>query len=154
MSTTAQPRATRTLITAAVIGALVLGACGGDDDAGSDGGDSAEESSDGGGSAEESSDSGELVDNEVRDVISDGIGTDGDVDLESAIASLSPETRYSVVAGQLEPEPEVKIDGSDIRLVFDGGSLVDSTMSCIIASVVQEESETVTLVYPDGEQVC
>ena len=145
MSTTAQPRAVRTLIAAAVLGALVLGACGGDDD---------DSGSDGGGSTAESSDSGELVDNEVRDVISDGIGTDGDVDLESAIATLSPETRYSVVAGQLEPEPEVQIDGSDIRLVFDGGSLVDSTMSCIIASVVQEKSETVTLVYPDGEQVC
>ena len=128
-----------------------MGACGGDDDdSGSDGGSTAAESAD----PAESSDSGELVDNEVRDVISDGIGTDGDVDLESAIATLSPETRYSVVAGQLEPEPEVQIDGSDIRLVFDGGSLVDSTMSCIIASVVQEESETVTLVYPDGEQVC
>ena len=102
----------------------------------------------------ESSDSGELVDNEVRDVISDGIGTDGDVDLESAIATLSPETRYSVVAGQLDPEPDVQINGTDIRLIFSGGSLVDATMSCIISSVVQEVSETVTDVYPDGEKVC
>jgi hypothetical protein len=144
----AQPRASRvarTLIAAAVIGALVLGACGGDDD---------DAGSDGGGSTGESSDSGELVDNEVRDVITDAVGTDGDVDLDAAIATLSPETRYSVVAGQLDPEPDVQIDGSDIRLVFSGGSLVDATMSCIIGSVVQEESETLTVVYPDGEKVC
>ena len=131
-------------MTATVISALVLGACGGDDDADSDGANP----------ATASSDSGELVDNEVRDVITDAVGTDGDVDLDDAIATLSPETRYSVVAGQLDPEPEVQIDGSDIRLVFSGGSLVDATMACIIGSVVQEESETLTVVYPDGEKVC
>ena len=144
MSPTTQSRGVRTLVTATVISALVVGACGDDDDAGSDGANP----------ATASSDSGELVDNEVRDVITDAAGTDGDVDLDDAIATLSPETRYSVVAGQLDPEPDVQIDGSDIRLVFSGGSLVDATMSCIIGSVVQEESETLTVVYPDGEKVC
>ena len=159
MSQTAPSRPVRTLLVATLIGAFVLGACGGDDDADSDGGSSATESSEApepeesSGSAE-SSGSGELVDNEVRDVISDNIGTDDGVGLDDAIATLSPETRYSVVAGQLDPEPTVEIDGSNIRLVFSGGSITDATMACIVGSVVQEESETLTVVYPDGEQVC
>lgn len=95
-----------------------------------------------------------LADNEVRDVITDAVGSDGETDLDSAIASLSPETRYSVVAGQLDPEPAVEIDGPNIRLVFPGGSITDATLSCIVASVVQEESEVLTVVYPDGEKVC
>ena len=133
------------MVAVTAIGAFMLAGCGGDDDdAGTDDGDS----------AAESPDSGELVDNEVRDVISDNVGTDDGVDLDDAIATLSPETRYSVAAGQLDPEPDVQIDGNDIRLVFSSGSITDATMSCIIGSVVQETSETLTVVYPDGEQVC
>lgn len=85
-------------------------------------------------------------------------GSDGSVPAENgpddAIGGLSAETRYDIVAGQLDPEPTVEIDGDDIRLVFSGGSVADAQLGCIVASVTQVPSETVTLVYPDGEEAC
>lgn len=89
----------------------------------------------------------------MRDSITDAMGEDGQT-LDDAIGTLSPETRFDIVAGQLDPEPKVEINGSDIRLVFDGGSIEQAFMDCIIAGVVLEEGETLTLVFPDGEEAC
>ena len=128
--------------------AILVVACGGDDadtaddppapvvddDTATDGADSA------------------LADNDARESILDAVDDDSDVD--SAIASLSPDTRYGIVAGQLDPEPDVVIDGTSIQLVFDDGTVTNAFMDCILASAIQSADETVTLVYPDGEKVC
>ncbi len=134
-----------------IVAALVVTACGGDDDgaaspvtvAAADQNDSAA-----------TDEGGVLADNDVRDVLDEAVGTDGEAGLDEAIATLSPGTRYGIVAGLLDPEPDVEINGTDIRLVFPGGSVTNSFADCIVVSVIQEVDEVVTVVYPDGEQAC
>ncbi len=122
--------------------------CGGDDDATPDDATSNERSGD------EANDDSALADNDARDSVLDAVGDESDVDLDDAIASLSPETRYDIAAGQMDPEPSVEIDGSEIRLVFGDGTVGNAVMDCILASAIQTVDETVTLVYPDGDKVC
>jgi hypothetical protein len=94
-----------------------------------------------------------LAENASRDTVLDAVGgTDGGVD--DAIAGLSAEQRYGIVAGRLDPEPDVEIDGREVRLVFDGGSVSDAVMDCILATAIQRADETVTLVYADGDETC
>lgn len=95
-----------------------------------------------------------LAENEARDDLLGAVDDDTDVDLDDAIASLSPATRYDIAAGQLDPEPTVEIDGDSIRLVFGDGTVTNAVMDCILAGAVQRADETLTLVYPDGDQVC
>ena len=130
-------------------GVLIV-SCGGDDDTGALSESPAPAADD----AATGGDAGELADNDARDSLIDAVGDESDVDVDDAIASLSPETRYDIVAGQLEPEPDVEIDGSSIRLVFDDGSVTNAVMDCILASAIQRADETLTLVYPDGDTVC
>lgn len=124
-----------------------LAGCGGDDDATPDDTTSNERSG-------ESGDDGALADNDARDSVLDAVGDESDVDLDDAIASLSPATRYDIAAGQMDPEPSVEIDGSEIRLVFGDGTVANAVIDCILASAIQTVDETVTLVYPDGDKVC
>ncbi|MEM1331943.1 MAG: hypothetical protein AAGG08_00670 [Actinomycetota bacterium] len=143
----------RTLLTGLAAAALVVAACGSDDDAD----DTTDASSDTETVADEPTASGDgdgsevLADNEVRDDVIDAVDPDGQLD--DAIGGLSAETRYDIVAGQIG-DPEIEINGDDIRLVYDSGSVDDAFGNCIVASVTQLETETVTLVYPDGEEVC
>lgn len=89
----------------------------------------------------------------VRDVLTDAMGEQG-ADLDAAISAIPAQSRFEAVAGQLDPEPSVEIDGGDIRLVFDGGTVADATFACIVGGSFVEPGETLTLVYPDGEQAC
>lgn len=136
---------------AVALACVMIVGCGGDDDADADSeppaaADSGDAANDEGGDA--------LVDNDARESVLDVVGDETDVDLDSAIASLSPQTRYGIAAGQMNPEPDIEIDGSDIRLVFGDGTVGNSVMDCILASTIQTVDETVTLVYPDGDKVC
>ena len=38
--------------------------------------------------------------------------------------------------------------------MFDGGTVRDAVINCILATATQTVDETVTLSYPDGDQVC
>jgi hypothetical protein len=89
----------------------------------------------------------------VRDVLTDAMGADG-ASVDAAISSLSTETRFEVVVDRLDPRPTLEIDGSAIRFVFDSGSTQDAILVCMIGGSFVEPGETLTLVYPDGEQVC
>jgi len=89
----------------------------------------------------------------VRDVLTDAMGDQG-ADLDAAISAIPAQSRFEAVAGQLDPEPSVEIDGGDIRLVFDGGTVADATFACIVGGSFVEPGETLTVVYPDGEQAC
>ncbi|MFP5488639.1 MAG: hypothetical protein ACLGHQ_10080 [Acidimicrobiia bacterium] len=89
----------------------------------------------------------------VRDVLTGVMGDEG-ADLDAAISAIPPETRFTAVASQLEPEPDVEVNGTDIRLVFDGGSVSDATFACLVGGGFVEPGETLTMVYPDGEQAC
>lgn len=89
----------------------------------------------------------------VRDVLTDAMGEQG-ADLDAAISAIPAQSRFEAVASQLEPEPTVEIDGGDVRLVFDGGSVSNATFDCIVAGSFVEPGETLTVVYPDGEQSC
>lgn len=92
-------------------------------------------------------------DSTVLDVLTDAMGEDGDA-VRDAIAAVPSETVFEIVADQLDPRPQVEIDGTDIRLVFDGGTVDDATFDCIVAGSFVEAGQTLTVVYPDGEQVC
>lgn len=161
-----------TLRTTAALAALAaLAACGGGDDtaADTDTDAAAAEPAAGGSNDSGSNDSAssDSVSNEeptdvtieigdgdtVRDVLTDAMGEQG-ADVNAAISALSPESRFSAVAGQLEPEPRVEVDGTDIRLVFDGGSVSNATFDCLVGGAFVEPGETLTMVYPDGEQAC
>lgn len=156
-----------TLRTTAALAALaVLAACGGGDDTDTD--TDAAEPAAGGSNDSVSNDSvsneeptdvtieigdGDGDGDTVRDVLTDAMGEQG-ADVNAAISALSPESRFSAVAGQLEPEPRVEVDGTDIRLVFDGGSVSNAMFDCLVGGAFVEPGETLTMVYPDGEQAC
>lgn len=144
-----------------VVGIAVIAACGGDDDAQTPAVEAtAAPDSDDVAAGDESGvqdDSGsvEMSGDDASDMITDalGEGDDGET-FDDALATVSPETRYGIAAGQLDPEPSVEVDGTEIRLVFDGGTVANAFIDCIIATVTAAEGETVTLVYPDGDEVC
>lgn len=152
-----------TLRTTAALAALaVLAACGGGDDNDTDtdaaepaaGGSNDSVSNDSGSNEEPTDVTIEIGDGDtVRDVLTDAMGEQG-ADVNAAISALSPESRFSAVAGQLEPEPRVEVDGTDIRLVFDGGSVSNAMFDCLVGGAFVEPGETLTMVYPDGEQAC
>ena len=164
-------RSARLLTTVAVAGTLLLGACGSDDEpaaepaaeepaadtssdttsdsTGDDAGGSGDVSSSGG---QESTDGAAELGADVADDLLDAVDEDGT--LGDAISSLSPETRFGAVASQLDPEPEIVVEGSTIRFVFPGGSTADSMMSCIVGGAFVEPGEVLVLEYPDGEVEC
>jgi hypothetical protein len=145
---------TRTTLAALAACSLALAACGGNDDAAESPPETvaapavpAAEGSDG------------MPDIQVApgddpvDAITDAMGEDGEA-IDDALAAIPAESRFDVVASQLDPKPTVEVDGSDIRLVFDGSSIDNATFDCIVAGSFVEPGETLTLVYPDGEQEC
>ncbi len=178
--TTRTNRTARLVTSVALAGAVLLGACGSDDDepaaepaaeepADDSSSDSNSDSGDDSSSDSGDGDAGEAGDDttsggdasvegaaelgqEVADDILGAVDEDGT--LSDAISSLSPETRFGAVASQLEPEPEIVVDGTTIRFVFPGGTTDDSMMSCIIAGSFVEPGETLVLEYPDGEVEC
>ncbi|MEQ8438961.1 MAG: hypothetical protein RIB65_15835 [Ilumatobacter fluminis] len=177
--TTRTNRTARLVTSVALAGAVLLGACGSDDDepaaepaaeepaddsssdSNSDSGDdSSSDTGDGdAGAAGDATSGGDAsvegaaeLGQEVADDILGAVDEDGT--LSDAISSLSPETRFGAVASQLDPEPEIVVDGTTIRFVFPGGTTDDSMMSCIIAGSFVEPDETLVLEYPDGEVEC
>ena len=114
------------------------------DDQGDDAGD--------GTAGDVSTDGAAELGQDVADDIMDAVDEDGT--LSDAMSSLSPETRFGAVASQLDPEPEIVVEGSTIRFVFPGGSTADSMMSCIVGGAFVEPGETLVLEYPDGEVEC
>ena len=169
--TTPSVPALRRLGPLALAGVLLLGACGSDDDEPAEEPAASEPANGGMDDASTDSADGSSIDpdididedalaaggaeagGEVRDVLTDALGDEGG-DLSDAISTLSPETRFGTVASQLDPEPEIVVEGGTIQLVFPSGSTGDSTMSCIIAGAFVEPEETLLLVYPDGEVEC
>lgn len=139
------------------VAALTLASCGGDDDAQPSpqvGVANDATSADTTGNDTTSDDAtGQLVEGGVVDVLADAMGEDGEA-VRDALAAVPSETMFAIVADQLDPRPTVEIAGNDIRLVFDGGTVDNATFDCIVAGSFLEQGQTLTVIYPDGRQVC
>jgi hypothetical protein len=142
---------TRTALAALAACSLALTACGGDDE------DTTPPDTPSSEAATDAPTDAPAIEFEpgdnVVDAVTDAMGEDGQA-LDDALAAMSPEARFGPVASQLDPEPTVEVDGSDIRLVFDGSSVGNATFDCIVGGAFLEPGETLTMVYPDGEQEC
>ncbi len=90
---------------------------------------------------------------EILDELTDAMGESGDV-VSDAIDALPTESLWGIVADQLGDDVGVEIDGVDIQLVFQDGSVDDALFDCTVANSFVEEGQTVTMVYPDGNVTC
>lgn len=141
----------RRSIVATVAAAALLGACGGSDDEPATPAAPAEESTD---EATTENPLGDGTDNAPI-----GVDEEGNIDfsdeIDDAIDVAGFETVAKTIAGQLDPEPDVTIDGNDARFTFSEGT-VDSNawLPCSVANALLTDGQTLTVVYPDGEQLC
>jgi len=88
------------------------------------------------------------------DAQTDATGDDGQT-LGDAMDSMTPEVRMGVVADVLGENVGLDIDGTDIRLTLNEGTVdFDAVTDCIGALSLAVEGETITLIYPDGEYTC
>lgn len=102
-------------------------------------------------------------DAEVADGSFDGVGNsaetlgldpDSAAMLDSAVSTLSPETRFGIVLDQLDTPGRIEADGSVISFVFDVPEAEGAFLACMLAGVLAEENETVRLVYTDNTVDC
>jgi hypothetical protein len=88
-----------------------------------------------------------------------GVDENGDIgfsdDVDQALDGVGFESIITIAAEQLDPSPEVSFDGNDATLTFSEGS-VDSNawLPCGVMAAFVEAGQTVTVVYPDGRQLC
>ena len=99
---------------------------------------------------------GEIADDgtgEIADELLDEMGEQGQT-VGDAIASLPDETTWGIVADQLGDNVGVEIDGAEILLTFDEGTLDTADFDCLVAASFREEGQIVTMSYPDGDVTC
>jgi hypothetical protein len=148
-------RTPRSLIAVLALGLALAGAaCGSDDD------DSAAPAAEDGAAADSGTDAADPGADDADEGAAGGTGDLADAiagedapDLDAAFDALGFETLMETVGDQLGAS-SVEVDGDDARIVLDDKSLDDAMMDCIVAGSFVDEGQTVTVVYPDGEQLC
>ena len=136
------------------VAALSIAACGGSDADDSDSTPTPTAESD---SSDAGSDATPIGDGSEEAPI--GVDENGDIefseDFDEALDAVGCESIINIAAEQLDPSPEVSFDGNDATLTFSEGS-VDSNawLPCGVMGAFVEEGQTVTVVYPDGQQLC
>ncbi|MEP1124822.1 MAG: hypothetical protein ABJH68_13130 [Ilumatobacter sp.] len=140
----------------AALAALALTACGGSDDSSTD-----TPAVDGATQDDASVEDDASVDEASSDSGEPPIGVDesGDIDfsddVDSALDAVGFEGIVGIAADQLDPKPAVEVDGDNATLTFSEGSVeADAWLPCSVMSALISDGQTVTVVYPDGEQVC
>jgi hypothetical protein len=151
-------RTPRSFIAVLALG-LALGgaACGSDDD------DSATAPAEDGAAADAGTEAGagDAADAEASEGEAGGsgdlpeaiLGEEDAADLDAAFDAVGYETIMETVGDQLGAS-SVEVDGDDARIVLDDKTLDDAMMDCIVAGSFVDEGQTVTMVYPDGEELC
>ncbi len=152
----------------AALAALTLTACGGSDDATTDTPAADDATTDDASPAADAPDEDASpvddppsIDGASSDSGEAPIGVDenGDIDfsddVDSALDAVGFEGIVGIAADQLDPKPTVEVDGDNATLTFSEGSLESNAwLPCGVMSALISEGQTVTVVYPDGEQVC
>jgi hypothetical protein len=138
---------------------LVLAACGGSD---GDASPQAEPSSES--SSESSSGSADAAGDADAGATASGgeapieVGEDGSIEfsdeVDEVLSSVGLDTMMGIVADQLDPSPEVSIDGDAVRFTFSEGSVDSAWLPCSVAQTFLSEGQTLTVVYPDGDTMC
>jgi hypothetical protein len=160
MRTEPLPRrlAQRGILSFVVASALLVSACGGSDaPSGDESPPSASDPVEGSADAVQDEDSAtDGADSAEAPVI---VGDDGSIDfsddVDGALDALGLEQTINILADQLDPRPEVSIDGNAVTFTFSEGAVEsDAWLPCASGSAFLGDGDTLTVVYPDGQQEC